>query len=287
MPNNYNYRSSVPSTTTFSVSRIAREPTDVILVQTLPAGFAFDAQSNIELHFYNQPTNTLLLSLVVEPADLREILKSHVVSYDDGSLRNYIRIDFTRLFELKQTLLVPGDYKVVMNFFANEIGDYFNRNLTIEQISDSRTEVELAFAGVQDQVDVVNANNLLREFVDPSFEKPIAVGVAEKVFFSGVDLGDSSEGITYDGLPDTITTSPESLEDVSNRLGRVSSQLQTEFEQQVNAAIQNIYTRVKEDIIQFGDFRIQREELDIFIRSAVEKEITALQNLVDSRIVVR
>jgi hypothetical protein len=287
MPNNYNYRSNVPAEVTFLVSRISRSSDDSVLLEILPGAFAFDAQSNIELHFYSQPNNALILSLVVEPEDIAEILKSHIVTYDDGTLRNYIKIDFSKLFDLNQTLLLPGDYKVVMNFFTNEIGKYFDRTMFIQEISDSKTEVQLAFADIKNDVDAQQANNLLSEFVEPSFEKSIAVGVAEKVFFSGVNLGDDAEGVTVSNLPDTIDTAAESFVDVLTRIDRVSPQVQVQFKEQVNTAIQNIYSRVKESIIEFGDSRIQRDELDIFIQDAVNKEVEMLRMLVDPRIKIQ
>jgi hypothetical protein len=288
MPNQPNYRSNITNVLdkTFSPSRIVRFPQDTVLLEILPAAFGFDAESTIEIHFYSQPANILQLSLVIEPSDI-DILKSHVVTHPDGTLQHYLRINFTELFERKTAVLLPGEYKVVMNFFANEIGSYNNRSLFVQQISDSRTEVQLAFFETNDETIIQQNQKHLQEFIEPSFDKLDAVGVAEKVFFSGVNLEDESEGITFSNLPDTIETAPESFGNVIERLTRVSPQLRVQFEEQINTAIQNIYTRVKENIIEFGDFRIQRNELDIFIQDAVTKEVETLRLSADPRIKIQ
>jgi hypothetical protein len=230
MPNQPNYRSNITNVTdkTFSPSRIVRVPQETILFEVLPAEFGYDPQSNVEIHFYSQPENILQLSLIVEPNDI-DILKSHIVTHPDGTLQHYLRIDFTELFERKVAILLPGEYKIVMNFFANEIGSYNNRSLFIQQISDTRTEVQLAFFETSDVQIIQENQELLEEFIDPSLNKLEASGAVEKVFFSGVNLGDDAEGVTVSNLPDTIDTAAESFVDVLTRIDRVSTQVQVQF----------------------------------------------------------
>ena len=181
MPNQENFRSDVTTVTEprFLASRIVRVPDELILLEELAASFGFDIDDNVEIHFYTVPDNILTLSTVIRIRDT--ILKSHVVKYQDDTLKNYIRIDFTKLFLDKNLVLLPGDYRVVMNFFSDEIGKYDNRILSVSQISPSRTEVELIFNNTTDEV--VREQNLiaLKEFVEVGLNKPDAAGLAQKI----------------------------------------------------------------------------------------------------------
>jgi hypothetical protein len=204
MPNQANFRSNITTQTEprFTASRIVSNPSELILFEEVPASFAFDAQDNVEVHFYTIPGNQLLLSATVTLND--EVVKSHIVAYNDNSYKNYIRIDFTKLFVDKNLILVPGDYRLVLNFFSDEIGSYTDRRLTIDTISPTRTEVQLTFNNVIDEVTRRENQYLLKEFVEPSFTKADAVGVAEKIFKSGVELDDSTEGVTADTIVENI-----------------------------------------------------------------------------------
>lgn len=262
MPNQPNYRSSINVLDkTFSPSRIVRFPQDTVLFEVLPAEFGYDAASNIEIHFYSQPANLLQLSLVVEPSDV-DILKSHIVTYPDGTLQHYLRIDFTALFDRKVAILLPGEYKVVLNFFTDEIGAYNDRSLFVQQVSDSRTEVQLAFFETDDVAVIQNNQNLLAEFVTPSLDKVDAVGAAEKVFYSGVDTDNPAEGLIYENIQPLI-------EDSVTRIQRLTPTSEEIFAAEVNATLLKIFENLKERIIINGDQRIQKDELDVFIREAV------------------
>lgn len=285
MPNQTNFRSDVTTITDprFSASRIARFPEESILLEEVPASFAFDKDDNIEIHFYTIPGNQLLLSTVVTMND--DILKTHIVSYNDGTYKNYIRIDFTKLFINKEILLVPSDYRVVLNIFSDEIGNYTERKLNLDIISNSRTEVQLSFNNTIDDVSREENLYLLKEFVEKSFNKTDAVGVAEKIFISGVNLKDSDEGVTATNIIDNIEVGGiQTTEDTIDRIDRI--ELRQVFETQLNDFVQYLFKYIREEIVIKGDDRIQKDEYQELIKKVVNEKINNLRQTVDSRIVV-
>ena len=287
MPNQANFRSNITTQTEprFTASRIVSNPSELILFEEVPASFAFDAQDNVEVHFYTIPGNQLLLSATVTLND--EVVKSHIVAYNDNSYKNYIRIDFTKLFLDKNLILVPGDYRLVLNFFSDEIGSYTDRRLTIDTISPTRTEVQLTFNNVIDEVTRRENQYLLKEFVEPSFTKADAVGVAEKIFKSGVELDDSTEGVTADTIVENIEI-PEINQTYANTMARIDRlNLRESFDAQVNNFLVELYSFIREEIVINGDDRIQQDEYEQFIRSVVENKIRFLYQAIDSRISAR
>jgi len=287
MPNQANFRSDVTNTTdiTYLASRIVRVPSEAIFLEEVPGSFAYDNEDNIEVHFYSIPKNALVLSTTTNLTD--EILKSHIVSYQDGTYKNYIRIDFTKLFEQNSLLLVPGDYRMVVNFFSDEIGNYTNRKMSITNISETRTEVELAFNDSVDEVTRVQNQRLLYEFVEPSFTKPDAVGVAQKIFESGVELQNPDEGVTSTNIIDNIAVPAEeqTFENTIARVERINNL--PIFQEQLNDFIMTLFDSVREELVVNGDERIQEPEFQEFIEKVVNTKITNLRQTVDPRIKIR
>lgn len=286
MPNQYNFRSDVTNTTDvrYQASRIVRFPEEEILLEQLPASFGYETFDNVEIHFYTIPTNTLILSSVVNSNNFEEILKSHIVSYDDGSFKNYIRIDFTKLFEVNNLILIPGDYRVVINLFSDEIGSYDTKKMYIQKVAAAGTEVQLAFLPTQDEVQRQSNQNELREFVEPSFDRPTAVGVDEKIFASGVRLNNSFEGLTYENITDNIETptANQSREDTIERIQRLG--IIDKFETNIEEFLLILYEYIKNEIIINGDRRIQENEFKQFIEKAISSKISTLQT--DNRIII-
>lgn len=284
MPNQVNFRSDVttPIEPRFSASRIVNNPSELILFEEVPASFAFDAQDNIEIYFYTIPGNQLLLTAIVTLRD--EIIKSHIVAYADNSYKTYIRIDFTKLFVDKNLVLIPGDYRMVLNFFSDEIGSYTDRRLTIDTISPSRTEVQLTFNNVIDEVTRAENQYLLKEFIEPSFNKLDAVGVAQKIFKSGVELNDSAEGVTATGVVENIQV-PEINQTYENTMARIDRlNLRESFDLQINNFLLQLGSFIQEEIVINGDDRIQQDQYEEIIRSMVANKITELRQVMDMRI---
>ena len=195
-----------------------------------------------------------------------------------------MKIINTKLFIDKNLILVPGDYKLVLNFFSDEIGSYTDRRLTIDTISPSRTEVQLTFNNIIDTVTRNNDVYLLREFVEPSFNKSDAVGVAQKIFESGVELNDSTEGVTANTVVQNIEI-PEINQTYANTIARIDAlNLRESFDAQINDFLLQLYTFISEEIVINGDDRIQQDEYEQIIRSVVTDKISNLRQIMDMRI---
>lgn len=287
MPNQDNFRSDIttPADPRFLASRIVRFPEEEILYELIPASFGYDVFDNIELHFYSTLDDRLVVSLLIDVEGV-DSLKSHVVSYADDTFKNYIRIDFTKLFDDNNLILPPGDYKIVMNFFANEIGSYEDRKLFIQRISESRTEVQLQFNPTGDLEERLANKSDLREFLEPSFPRPIAIGVAEKIFRSGVLAGDLTEGVTYDNILNNWER-PELdqfFENTLHRIRRLSPQVEEDMEEAIHEFLPRVYEKMRELIVIKGDRRIQEDEFLAFMEEAIEVEFNRLQSAIDNRI---
>lgn len=287
MPNQNNFRSDVttPTVPTYLASRVVRVPEESIFLEELPGSFGFDNEDNLEVHFYTIPDNRLTLSTVISLND--DIVRGHTVSYQDGTYKNYLRIDFTKLFVDKTLLLIPGDYRMVVNLFSDEIGSYSNRKLTITDISPSRTEVELQLNDSIDEVSAKQNDDLLKEFVDKSFIKADAVGVVDKVLKSGVELEDATEGVTSENIIQNIEIPAENqtFDSTIARIERIK--LRDTFEAQLNDFLLELDKFVRERVIEKGDERIQEDELQEFIASVLQQQIGKLKQTVDSRIKIR
>jgi hypothetical protein len=281
MPNQNNFRSDITTNQDprFLASRIVRSADEGILLEQIPASFGFDQFDNVEVHFYSTIDNELVLTQLASVLVEKDIFKSHVVSYPDGTFKHYIRIDITKLFELNAGILIPGEYRMVINFFTDEIGSYENRILTIDQISDSRNEVQLSFNNTRTPADIPANNRLAREFVLKSFAKPDAVGITEKIFVSGVELQDSSEGVTYDTIVAKLTNS-----DIQTRFQTLG--IEVSVKELTEQIVQKLYENIREQIVMNGDARIQEDEYNTFMQEAVIQVVTAQANKFDQRIQV-
>lgn len=291
MPNQSNFRSDITTKTDprFSASRIVKAPEELILLEEVPASFAFDKDDVIEVHFYTIPENQRIISTTTTVGD--GTVKSHIVSYVDNTHKNYIRIDLTKLFKDKNLVLIPGDYRMVLNFFSDEIGTYDNRKLTVNAISPSRTEVELVFNDTTDEVYRQENLNLLKEFVEPAFNKSDAVGVAEKIFKSGVELQLTDvveeEGVTANTIARNIEIAVEN-QTYENTLARIDNiGLRDIFDQQLNDFLVELYGFIREEIVINGDDRIQQDQYQEIIRKVIKEKIRNLRQVMDSRIVIR
>jgi hypothetical protein len=286
MPNQNNFRTNLNTRTEprFTASRIINIPDSTILNEEVPASFAFDKDDVIEIHFYTSIGNERLLSTTVNLND--DIIKSHIVSYADNSYKNYIRIDFTKLFVDKNLILVPGDYRMVLNFFSNEIGSYDNRKLNIDIISDTRTEVQVSFNDTVDAITLEENLYLLNEFVEKGFTRPDAVGIAQKIFTSGVELGDPTEGLTAENIEENIDI-PAANQIRETTLTRIENIGLTDiFNEQLNSFLPELYKFVREEIVINSDERIQENEYRAIIERIVKEQINRLAEITDRRIQV-
>lgn len=283
MPRQRNFRNQVINRpeSRFLASRLVRVPNDEILLQELPASFGYDEQDNIELHFYTARTNVLITSIVTKISE--QIVKLHIVGYDDNSYKTYLQIDFTKLLTDKNTTIIPGDYLLTINLFSDEIGSYENRILSIAEISPSRTEVELVINNSTDDVTRAQNDTLLAEFVSDSFTKADAIGVMEKVLKTGVQTGDTSEGINGENVIAEIPIefSPRNRAATVDRLDRLG--LTEPLRLALDAYIPKLFEKIREQIV-IGDERVQVDELAELLNNELAATIEELRVTVDPRI---
>ena len=189
-----------------------------------------------------------------------------LVVYDQDNYTNFLRINYTKLFEEKQLSIIPGDYKVTINFFDSEIGTYYDRNIYLTKISPNRTEVELAFVdSTAGQFDI--NEEILREFIEESLPKPYAIGAAEQIFdtaFNVVD-DDFGEGITYEKIIDRIDeTTVNRLNNLYQSFEQEGIDLKEPLKDYINLALSGMYLKMRETILQrVGDYRIQESEFEL------------------------
>ena len=287
MPNQNNFRSDITTETnpTFFASRIVNSLEENILLEEIPASFGYSATDVIEIHFYTLYTNKLMLSTTISVNDIN-ILKNHIVRYNDGSYKTYIRIDFTELFQLKQLVVIPGEYKVVLNFFSDEVASYNNRNLFIQEISPSRQEVQLAFADNVDDIAVSKNQFQLDEFIPKYFTKAIAIGVTEKIFKSGVELDDVNEGINYESVVNNIEVGTQTKQNTIDRIDRLGITIEQNTKNKINQFIQNLFQIIQERIVINEDEKIQENEFKLLIEQVVTEQLPLLQPMLDDKIIV-
>jgi len=284
MPNQSNFRNSITTQTDvrFLASRIVRIPTEQILLEEVPASFGYDAQDNVELHFYTARSNLLVTSIVTKLSD--EVVKLHIVGYDDGTYKTYLQIDFTKLLVSKNTTIVPGDYKVSINFFSDEIGSYDNPVLAISEISPSRTEVEVYFTNATDEVNIAQNGRLISEFINEGFSKAEAIGVMKKVLQDGVTSGNDFEGLTANNIIENIEI-PQ-VQTTEDTIGRLETlQIDEQFKNALNQYLPNLFEKIREKIV-IGDERVQSNELEQFIRDELKVTLEQLQVSLDPRVTI-
>jgi hypothetical protein len=274
MPNQTNYRTDLAEINEpiAFVSRIVQSLEEGVLLEELPGSFGYDLNDNIEIHFYTAAGNVLLKSITANITD-ENIFKFHVVSYDDGSINTYLRIDFTELFEAKNEILLPGDYKMVINFFSDEVGSYNNKNLYIQEISPSRTEIQLGFINNISQPQIDANERELKEFVEPSFDKITAIGVAQVILKTAFDTDNTAVGLTFDTM---------FSENIRNRIAR--AQLTSNTKTNVQNFLSTIYDAVKQKITNVQDERIQEDEFFTIVQSAVDENILQIETQLPSKI---
>lgn len=283
MPSQPNYRNQVLNQTQPRIlaSRIVRVPTEEILLEEIPASFGYDEQDNVELHFYTARSNQLVVSIVTKLSD--NIVKMHVVGYDDGTYKTYLQIDFTKLFVDKNRGIAPGEYKLTINFFSDEIGSYNDRVLSVTKISPSRTEVEVAFNNnLSDPVTYRSNDDLLREFIVPSLTKPDAIGVMKKLLKDGVETESDFEGITANNVFNNIEIG--NVQTVNSTVTRLQTLgLEQQVKDAINSYLPTLYETIREKIVK-GDERLQKSELMALFREEMQKTIKTLATSVDRRI---
>jgi hypothetical protein len=273
MPNQKNYVELIPSKPqSIAMSRIAESEVDTDILQArIPAGFGFDYTDNIELHFYDSQ-NVLVNSTIIPIAT--GIITARSISLPDGSVEEKVLVDMARAQTELGLFLSPGTYTVTINLFSDEIGSYGNKKLTIEEISQSRTEIRLGF-NVQ-YTDTEDSE--LFEFVEPSLPRVVAAGTIGSIVGHN-----EAQTITQENEPPQTQTQMfitdvnvelESLiPTIQSELITIEPALPTELDTTISIAGEYVY----EEFVKLLDIslnsktfdRLQKNELDVLIEQAV------------------
>jgi hypothetical protein len=280
MSNQKNYVQQIPtSPQVFSVSRIAESENDIDIIQgRLPGQFGFDADDNVEMHFYDS-VNRLVGSVVIPVST--DIISARTVLLPDGTQDEKVVIDMTRVQKELGLLVSPGTYSVTINLFSNEIGSYTNPKMIIEEVSPSRTELRLGFNNVVTQTE----SNELFEFVQPSVPRVIAAGLVSSVM--GVNEADII-GQTADGVPvgtiqiqEFINKVLEELQTTNPDLIFSLTDLEADAPDNLNLTIEFLSNAIYDEFVNLLETtkntaqfdRLQESELTALIARAVDNAL--------------
>lgn len=281
MPNQSNFVQSIPGNPrAFSISRIANSEGDAdILEGRLPGQFGFSLDDNVEMHFYDAANN--LVGSVIIPVDTG-IVSGKTLLLPDGTVDEKILIDMTRVQQELGMIIAPGNYTVSINFLSNEIGDYINPKMVIEEVSPSRTELRLGFSNRFTQTE----ENELREFTQPSVPRVIAAGL----FADTLGVNQQGNGIQIDSeIAELISTSRTQIqrfaESVVAELERVNptvisqlADLQPEAPDYLNLTVEYLVGSIYDELVSLLSLtknakefdRLQEAELNVLLVKAVD-----------------
>lgn len=281
MPNQSNFVQLIPSSPrAFPISRIVNSEGDAdILEGRLPGQFGFSLDDNVEMHFYDASNN--LVGSVVVPVNTG-IVSGKTILLTDGTVDEKILIDMTRVQQELGLIVPPGNYAVSMNFLSNEIGDYTNPKMIIEEVSPSRTELRLGFVNTVTQTE----QSELYEFVQPSVPRVIAAGLVADT----LGVNQQGTGIEIDEelatLLDTSRTQIQKfinsvlfeIEQVNPSIIAQLSDLQPEAPDYLNLTVEYLVGSIYDEMVSLLSLtkntkqfdRLQEDELTVLVTQAVD-----------------
>ena len=196
MANSENYQQlTVSSTPKYTVSRTVSLPGSALVETQLPV--TLPANASIELHFYNLLTNELVYSRILDGPT--NGVENSWIRYKDDSVRSFLVIDFTKITNSSDVpVFIPGQYQLVINIFANEVGSYYEQPLMLSTISPTRTELEL-----ESTVDI-------SEFAEPQITAQWVMDTAKQLFNQTGSLVTNIPGNnTYNTVEDIVSNMSE------------------------------------------------------------------------------
>jgi hypothetical protein len=281
MPNQSNFVQLIPgSPRAFPISRIANSEGDSdILEGRLPGQFGFSLDDNVEMHFYDAANN--LVGSVVVPVSTG-IVSGKTILLTDGTVDEKILIDMTRVQQELGLIVPPGNYTVSINFLSNEIGDYTNPKMIIEEVSPSRTELRLGFVNTVTQTE----QSELYEFVQPSVPRVIAAGLVADT----LGVNQQGTGIEIDeelaALLDTSRTEIQKfinsvlfeIEQVNPSIIAQLADLQPEAPDYLNLTIEYLVGSIYDEMVSLLSLtkntkqfdRLQEDELTVLVTQAID-----------------
>jgi len=277
MANQENFTEQInPNDKRFSVSRLANIPSDTILFAIQPADFGFYENDNVEIHFYSKLTDLLVYSSRISLND--DVLSIKTTQYIDGKFRNYINFDFNKFIELYPLSIGPGEYRVVLNIFSDELGGYEDKKLVVDVISDTRTEVNLRFKEDPDDKDLEELNY----FMVPSIGKAFVDGILQNILLKGNEALDETIGITVDRVVRELNALGQSFELIrTSNIGKL-----TNLKEVVLIILIAVYERIQIELVSFPRNRASEDEVKLIIERIFYEEFDKVKDLLRSDIVL-
>lgn len=269
MPNELNFEQPVDANNRrYTISRVAQIPEDNLLFSVEPADFGFYSNDNIEIHFYSKFTEELIYSQRVAITD--NVLAIKTIQYEDGKYRNYITFDFNRFIELYPLSIGPGEYTIVLNIFSDEIGSYEDRKMTIDAISNSRTEVNLRFKGTPTERDIEELNY----FISPSIGKPFVDGILQNILLNASQTSDETTGITIDRVVRELNVIGEAFDLTrTENVGRLN-----DVKVFIDQLMVSVYERLQTELVSFSRYRIAESEIKLIIERIFYEEFNKVKD---------
>jgi hypothetical protein len=251
----------------FSVSRVIENKSDDLLQMEVPADFESQIlNNNIEVNIYSLADNSLIYSDFISNS-ITGAVTVESLQYTDGTLRNLLYIDFSKLTDL---ILPLGQFSVSLNFFSDEVGSYDNRSLKITNISPSRTEVELESEDV----------DKLKSFALPALNTMWTMDAMKQVFNQT-----GSQNSNIPTIKTALSSSQINAQLPANTVSSISTYGFDEGDDNVYSIAQDIlniaYTQVQQSISQrmtSDRMRFTDKELNELITYALSSSYSSYAN---------
>lgn len=263
----------------YAVSRVIADKADDLLCAQVPVHIENISDLTVELHLYSLADNSLIFSDFLRSSGSSDIYVE-TLQYEDDTQRSLLYIDFAK-FDQMQT--VPdGTYSVTLNFFADEVGAYDNKNLKVNVISTSRTEVELNLTDME-QLET------LAEFTIPRIPATHIHDVLKQIF--NQEGADDVHPPTSPAKIDVETVYGEMEDNYGAKLHTynfdedIGSEGNPSYRIGINTIIQNIlntaYTKVLEKInedIENGATAFTQDVLTTYMEEEFQTAYAAVQS---------
>lgn len=258
MPNQLNFPDQLPDKLVLErPSRLAQVDTKQFQTGVTQVVFGVTDRDVIEIWVYF-PDGRVAGHITLPVYDSAIRLSTAI---DNTGAYEFLNIDFGEV--VRRISLEQGRYGLVVNIFRNEVGSEFGEKLTVETISEDRTELRL--------VAVRPTDNIMREiyeFTVPSVPKLLAQGLVDQTFGQSLDV-----------LPDKRLDSNKVLQDVDIFITGTSARLdyanaEVAYEIMTTVVLDRAYPIVLNKMADDRqNLNIQEADLERYMSEAVQEVI--------------
>jgi hypothetical protein len=263
VPNQLNFPDQLPQKLIIErPSRLARVDTKQFQTGVKQVVFGITERDVVELWAYF-PDGRLAGHVTLPVYDTAIRLST---AMDNTGAYEFLNIDFGEV--VRRMSLEQGRYGLVVNIFRNEVGSELGEKLTVEAISEDRTEVRLVAARPTD-----NIMRELYEFTVPSVPKIVAQGLVDQTF-----------GQSLDALPDEQLDSDKVLRDVDIFINGTSARLdyadaEFAYELMTTAVLDRAYPIVLNKMAaDRQNLNIQEADLERYMSEAIQEVVRDMRD---------